>query len=259
MIKKYVTILAALLFSSVTAFSQSFPVSGGYQSAVIKEKGKWECGVIQPFRIGLSNRLEINASAFLFPLLPNAALKVAWEAPENMLFASEHSVSIPSVFLNTFSRKGIGGLLSPEFEFPFMASTQHSLLISRILKDSAIFSLKAGFAWTYKAGDVDPLATIDLPLFYPRMAHYYDGVTIKAGASYLYPLSPRWIMEESIQFFMVTRNQDNFFFENTGHISWRIKRSFRLKAGYNLSYGTYPFGKHWQLWPSIDILFGSRK
>lgn len=259
MIHKRFTILAAFALIISGTQAQNNIISGGHLTANTMNKGKWECGVFQPLRIGISERMEFNSSAFLFPLLPNAGLKVSWKAIENTSFATEHSLSIPSVFLNTFSRKGIGGLLSPEFDFPFMASTQHSLLISRVMSDSAIVNLRAGFAWTYRTGDVDPLATIDLPLFYPRMANYYDAVSLRAGISSLYPIAKRWMLEEGFQVFILTRNQHNFFFENSGSVSWRIKRSFRLKAGYNLSYGSYPFGNHWQLWPSIDILFGSRK
>ncbi|MBK7029302.1 MAG: hypothetical protein IPH45_08845 [Bacteroidales bacterium] len=240
-------------------FAQTVTSAMGNHTAFIMPKGKWESGIIQPLRIGMSPRLEITSSAFLFPLLPNAGVKIAWPSGGNYKFASEHNLSIPSVFLNLVSMKGTGGILSPEFDFPFILATHHGLIISRQLRDSSLLTYRLGASIALRTGDVDPLSTIDLPLFYPRMAHYYKGISLRGDVTYKAQLCRRWFYEEGVHFFLLSRKEQNFFAENSGFLVWNIRRSLRIKGGYNLSYGNYPFGKHWQLWPSLDIVFGSRK
>jgi hypothetical protein len=245
-------------FACQDSYAQGLTDRWSYNTAYTIQARKWECGVLQPFRYGINDGLEVSSYAFLLPLMPNAGLKKNWGEHEGFLFASEHSLSIPSVFLKTISRKGIGGLISPEFDYPFMLGLNNTLFASRQLPCSALLSLRLGLAFTIRTDDVDPLSTIDLPLFYPRMAPYYKGVSIRPGASVKNNFCKRWSYEEGIQFFIATRKDNFFYVENTGSLMWKVGKSLRIKGGYNLSYGQYPFGNHWQIWPTLDLVFGSR-
>lgn len=251
-------ILVGSMLLPILSKAQQITKRWSHQTAYLEPAGKWECGILQPFRYGINSRLEVNSYAFLLPLMPNAGVKLSYGVKSGYALASEHSLSVPSAFLNLVSRKGTGGILSPQFDFPFMLGLSNSFYASKTVLDSCLLSWKLGFAFTMKSGDVDPLATIDLPLFYPRMATYYKGVSIRAGADMRKSICKRFDVQEGFQFFLITRPDNNFFFENTGGLLWTAGKSLRIKAGYNLSYGNYPFGKHWQLWPSLDLIFGSR-
>jgi hypothetical protein len=62
-----------------------------------------------------------------------------------------------------------------------------------------------------------------------------------------------------VQAFIVTRPENNFFFENTGTLMWGFGKSLRIKGGYILAYGKYPYiTPKWQMWPTVDVVFGSR-
>lgn len=224
----------------------------------IQSKGTWTSGLIQPFRIGITPTKELFTSALLLPLLPNAGVKISLGNRKEYYFASEHAVSIPSVFLNTVSRKGTGGILSPEFDFPFILAMNHTAYVSKTLNTNSLLSARLGIAFALKTGSVDPLSTIDMPVFYPRMAHYYSGISIRPGVNLLGRLSASWTIEEDIRLFLITREFNNFFIENHGVLHWKSKSSFGIRFGYLMSYGNYPFGDKFQVWPQLDFRFGNR-
>jgi hypothetical protein len=257
------SILYILLFplgSSLIAQDLSFPVrdTWSFNSAFLMPAHKWECGIYQPFRYGLSNKLEIHANAIILPLIPNAGIKVALGSRDGFVFASDHFISSQTIFLNVVSREGIGGLISPEFDFPFIIAISNSFIVSKPIGTESLLSGSAGFVFAFRGDKPNPQSTIDLPVIYPRMTHSYEGITFKAGISYKGAFTRKLFYEEALQSFFVTRSKNNFFAENSGSLMWAAGRAIRIKAGYILSYGKYPFGGHWQLWPTIDIVFGSR-
>ncbi|MGB8492596.1 MAG: hypothetical protein WCE64_16200 [Bacteroidales bacterium] len=229
-----------------------------YGTAVLLRAGQWETGIFQQFRFGLNDNLEIHSSLLLLPLIPNAGIKVSLGTMKGFTFASDHVLSYPTVFLNLVSRKGIGGLIPPEFDFPFVLSFGNSILVSRAAGKKTLVTAYAGIYFSIRTGKPDPQSTFDLPLVYPRMSHYYSGPAFRYGLSCRGAIVKRFCFDQGIQFFSITGNRNNFFAENTGSVLWSSNR-LGIKAGYILSYGKYPFGTHWQMWPSIDLIFGSKK
>jgi hypothetical protein len=230
-----------------------------YNTAYLMPSGKWESGLFQPFRYGINPKMEVFTNVLMLPFIPSAGLKYVHEPWNNLLIASEHSLSVPTPFLNFVSRKGIGGLISPEYTFPFILSVSNSILGTREITPSLLLTAKAGFIFALRTGKPDPQSTIDLPVFYPRMAHYYEGATVRVGASAKGSLSPKWFYVEGVQAFIITRPENNFFFENTGTIMWAVGKSLRIRGGYILAYGEYPYvNPKWQLWPTLDFVFGGK-
>jgi hypothetical protein len=252
-------ILLFLSGTSIIAQNLSLPVRDRWNcnTAFLMPAGKWESGIFQPLRIGLNNKLEFHSNAIVLPFIPDSGIKIALGSRDGFVFASDHILSSPTIFLKLVSRKGIGGLISPEFDFPLIISFSNSIIVSKPIGSGSLFSGYAGFLFAIRGDKPNPQSTIDLPLVYPRMAHFYEGITIRSGISYKGALSKKLFYEEGLQFFIVTRNKNNLFAENSGNLMWAAGRAIRIKAGYILSYGKYPFGTHWQLWPSIDLVFGS--
>lgn len=258
-----ISIFYLLLFLCETSLSGqeiSIPVRDRWScnTAYLMPEGKWESGIFQPFRYGLNNKLEIHSNALELPVIPNAGIRIGLGSRSGFIFASDHTLSSPTIFLRFVSRKGIGGLISPEFDFPFIITISNSFLVSKPIGSASLLSGYAGFLFAIRRSKPDPQSTIDLPLLYPRMAHYYEGMSVRSGISFKGSLSKKWFYEEGLQIFVITRSRNNFFAENSGNIMWAAGRTIRIKGGYILSYGKYPFGTHWQLWPSIDLVFGSK-
>jgi hypothetical protein len=230
-----------------------------YNTAYLMPAGKWESGLLQPFRYGISSKMEVFTNVLMLPFIPGAGIKYAHDTEHGFILASEHSISVPTPFLNFVSRKGIGGLISPEYTFPFILSVSNSILGTREITPSLLLTAKAGFIFALRTGQPDPQSTIDLPVFYPRMAHYYEGASIRLGTAVKGSLSEKWFYEEGVQIFIITRPENNFFFENTGTIMWAVGKSLRIRGGYILAYGEYPYvNPKWQLWPTLDFVFGSK-
>lgn len=230
----------------------------GSNTAYLMTAGKWETGIFQPFRFGLSEKMEIRSNAIIMPVLPNAGIKISLGTSKDFVFASEHSLSYTTPFLNLVSFKGTGGLISPQYSFSFILSLSNSLVVSKPVGKASLLSVDAGFTFAIRDSKPDYQATIDLPLFYPRMAHYYDGSSVRASISFKGTITNKLFYEDKVRMYLITRNSDNLFVENTGIIMWAAGRSLRLQGGYVLSWGRYPFGNHFQLWPTFDIVFGSR-
>ncbi len=219
----------------------------------------WETGLFQSLRIGLSDKVELRSNALIIPILPNIGVKVSYGEKNDLYLASEHALSYPTMFLKTFQMKGTGGLISSQYDIPMMFSISNNFLLSKPLGEKSLLSADAGFSFVIRSGSIDYRASIDEPFFYQRMAHYYKGVQIRAGGSYKTQLLNNLFAEENIKIYGMTRKSDNIFIENKGVLMLSTKKSFRIRGGYMLSWGAYPFGNHLQMWPVIDIMFGKLK
>jgi len=257
--KIFISLFVLFFIHSLYAQDEPLLKKWSYNTAYVMPKGKWESGIFQPFRYGINDKMELRANAIIFPLMPNAGIKISFGDKNNFQIATEHSLSIPSPFLNVMSRKGIGGLISPEYDFSFILAISNSIIVSRKISPSMIASANAGFVFALRGEKPDPQSSIDLPLFYPRMAPYYEGTSIKFGAAIKGSISEKWFYEENVQAFVITRPENNFFFENSGTLMWALGKSLRIRGGYILAYGKYPYiTPKWQLWPTLDLVFGSK-
>ena len=251
----YIALFIAL--TTIHAQQSDLQKKWSYNTAYVMPSGKWESGIFQPLRYGINQRIELRVHVLTLPLIPGVGAKIALGKRGDILFASEHILSTPTPFLNIISRKGIGGLISPQYDFPFILSFSNSLIATKPISNTLLLSANAGFVFALRGSNPDIQSTIDMPLFYPRMSHYYKGSTVKTGAALKGVISKKWFFEESLQIFAITRNENNFYVENNGAIMWAVGKSLRIKGGYVLTYGNYPFGKLWQLWPTLDLVFGS--
>jgi hypothetical protein len=251
-------LIAVLIIQTLTA--QNIPLINrwSYKTAFLMRKGKWESGLVQPFRYGISRRVEINANILQMPFVPNIGVKIFLADKNGFQMASEHGLQYNTPLFNLLSRKGTGGILSPQFTFPNMFSFSSTFLVSKQVFDTAFVTARAGVFLGMRDGYLSPLATVDFPLIYARTSHLFHTCTIRLGADLKGKIVRNWAYDFDVQFFVIATKQYNFFMENTGTIMCKISKHSALKAGYKLCYGSYPFGRQWHLLPTIDIVFGSK-
>lgn len=247
-----------LAFTGLFAQESNWAAGWSNSTAFNKTKGQWESGLMQPFRIGVTDKIEIT-SHLTMPILPEVGVKIIYGTKKGITFSGEHLVSYPSLFLDVVSREDIGGLISPEYEFGTIIALKNTFIASKPVWNDAMLTARAGLAFSFKSEKPDPQSTIDLPVFYPRMAHYYEGASIRPEVGIIKPIGKKLAVEEVARLFIITREENNFFAENSGTLMWAFSRTFTLKAGYILTYGSYPYGNQWQLWPTIDLVFGSKR
>lgn len=219
-----------------------------------------ELGLFQLSGYGLTDNLEIMAHPAMVWFYPQIKVKKAWKAFSGWQFATEHEISYPTGFYTLVSRKGVGGLVSPEFDMPQMFSIYNAALLSCRPFNRAILTARAGIVFAIRSGPIDPRSTLDFPVIYPRMAPAYHSPEFDLGVDFRGRFSRIFGWIGSGETFILTTAHQNFFFEHKGALVYYSRQShFMLQAGYKLCYGDYPFGKEWHLLPLVDLGFGIGK
>jgi len=81
------------------------------------------------------------------------------------------------------------------------------------------------------------------------MAAYLHGYQLNLGLDLLVALPGRWSASGDGELLMIPSAEESFALELGGRIIWSRSERFRIVIGYLLTYGEYPYGRHWQLMP----------
>jgi hypothetical protein len=253
--KRRLFILPVLLFSFGALFGQTSPnaVNLSTASARILPQGRWQVGVFQPLRYGLSPTVELSAHPLWFFIIPNLSAKWAHGCScSDLKVATRHSIVYPSPLLRTMAKKGTGGIISPEFTIPSVLIFNNELLVSRDFSAvTATFSLGVGLA--VRSGNLDERTTIDLPIVYPRLNVLYHGYRLYSGVDAQGHLYKKLSWQADVNFFYCPPANGAFAFEQKSLLLLNKSDHFQVCGGYLLTYGEYPFGTQWHLLPLFDL------
>jgi hypothetical protein len=260
--------LAAILPPVARAQKQSsegfHPADGGMAwrhwtsgTAYTLPAGRWEVGLFQALRHSWSESLELSTHPLAFILIPNLSVKWSHGSRNGFQIATRHSLTYPTPLLRILSRKGIGGLISPEFNIPQLVSLYNEVLVSRPFTRSLLATANAGICFAIKSGGLDERTTIDLPVVFPRLNVFYAGYGFHGGTELRADVFRRWRIQTGTGIFYYPAADERFAFEQKGLLLWNKSRTFQLCVGYQLTYGEYPFGTQWHLFvPVFDLAWG---
>ena len=220
--------------------------------------GRWEKGLFQPLRYGQTERLEWATHPVLNLVVPNLRIKVAHREFKGWSLATRYGFHYPTPLLRLVRRKGIGGFISPESDIPdipHILAARSELLVTRVLSPSLRLTGKGGISVALKSGVLDKRTTIDIPLVFPRMAAYLHGYQLNLGLDILMDLPGRWSILGDTELLLIPGAEESFAFELGSWLVWSRSERFRVVIGYLLTYGEYPYGRHWQLMP-YPLAFG---
>jgi hypothetical protein len=182
---------------------------------------------------------------------------VGWGEYSGFRLTTEHGIFYPTQAMRLVTRKGAGGLISPEFTIPQMFSLHNGFLVSCKPFKNAILSSHAGIAFSIKFGPLDKLSTIDLPIIYPRLAVFYHNPEFDVGMDFRGKIIPVFGWLFNVENFLLCHTKQNWFLENKGALVYTSKKeTFRAEIGYKLCYGRYPAGPQWHLLPALDLVLG---
>jgi hypothetical protein len=193
----------------------------------------------------------------MFFLMPQVSIKVGWGEYSGFRLSTEHRIFYPTQAMRLVTRKGAGGLISPEFTIPQMLSLYNGFLVSFRPFKNAVLSSHAGIDFSTKFGSLDAFSTIDLPVIYPRLAVFYNNYEYDAGMDFRGKIISvlGWLF--NVENFILCNTKQNWFLENKGALVYTSKKeTFRLELGYKLCYGRYPYGPQWHLLPALDMVLG---
>ncbi len=215
-------------------------------------KGEKEIGVLAPFRLAITDSVEVSAHPLLFLLAPNIKMRLKNQSFRGFDWASEHGLFCPTILLRLLARKGTGGFISPEFAIPPMIAVYNGFVFSKKIGEQQRVSLSAGVSYALRAGSLNKRVSIDLPFIYPRLAVFFSNYQIRAALEYNGVFSQRWSMAFSVDGF----SAEDFALENKAYIAWSSKGKTHVRAGYYLSYARYPFGVQAHLIvPVLDVVW----
>jgi len=229
-------------------------ISWAHESAFITLPGSIEKGLFGPLYYGLSDCYELSSHIFANPLIPNLNLKWSHRIPGKFSLASVHSFFYPTPLLRLLARKGIGGIISPEFKIPSLLGLYNGIIISKSMPANQIVSWKLGINIGLKSAQLDDRTTIDLPLVYPRLMPFYHGYGIRIGGDYRKNYNQRISLLIDYDVFMFPGASEGFAVENKSLFFWYSSERTQFSIGYKLIYGKYPFGSQWHLlFPIFNI------
>lgn len=225
-------------------------------TAFLLPQGQWEVGVFHPLRYGFSGTLEFEVHPLLFFVMPNAGVKWRHHSILNTTISTRHTLLYPTPLLRLMSRKGSGGIISPEFTIPHMFELYNELLTSKSVFHIHTLTLKAGISLAVKSNLLDERTSIDLPLVYNRLAVFYHGYGFRFGVDFEGPIGKDFKYVIDADYFYIPKVNFNNAFETKTLFYWQLSDRSQICLGAKLVYGEYPFGNQWHLLlPLIDFQY----
>ena len=232
------------------------------ETANVMEPGRREVGFFTPLRLGLKNGSEISINKFL--LLPSVSYKTEMSQFLGWKRAYRLQIAYPTAAMR-WLQSPIGmklgepdmfALISPEFTIPQMLSVYGEMIGTSGTSEAGQLTLIAGVGIGINGKELPDRYTVDLPILYPRLSVYYNGILIKIGGEYLKQLKGRWSYIMDYDMFLMPGGEGRFSFEHKSLLAWTKNERFRFFFGYKLVAGEYPFGPQAHLFPALDLQFG---
>ncbi len=276
-ISKVFSLYIGLFYILQVGIGQNMPI---LQSTALTIPSKTiEKGFFQPLRYGINDRTELSTFLFGNMVNPNISIKRIWKINDQFVFSSFHALSYPTPLLRAISRRGPGGLMPANTEVPTFLNFKSRLFLSFKKSDVLAYTGSIGITYTPKFGN-HTLTTIDYPILYPRTSVYHNRLLYRFDLNFLfipqnkniYPSTyicrPRWegfYFQPSLTLFMLPNPTNTvLIWEHKMLVTKkriRFSRTNRnrysaIQFGYLMTYGKYPFGRDFSIFPLIDVLWG---
>ena len=225
----------------------------------IQSNFKNEIGVFKNYKYIHSEQLEISSYPIYFFVIPNVNVRYRhnnkfsdylYENIHSNLY-SNHSFFVPTALLNAVKKEGMMGIVSPELDdFPFMIAIKNEIEIFKE-KENYNFNFKIGMTYGYSAKDLDKRSEIDLPIIYPRMKvfHTNSNYNFNGYVGFNYRVNEKFTLFSNLSVIFYPNENHNFHMENKSFVIWNYSKKVKIKTGYKLVYGEYPFGNKVHLLP----------
>lgn len=234
----------------------------GHETATVIDKGRKEIGLFTPFKMGLQNGTELAVNKFI--LMPTVSIKQMLPSFNKWTIAQRFQLGYPSIgmkWLQSPLGKELGGpdmfaLISPEFNIPQMISLYGELIATSGSAQKGRLTLNGGGGVALNGKNLSDDATIDLPIAYPRLSIYFNGLLLKLGGEYFREINEKLFYIIDYDMFLMPNGRGRYAFEHKGFLIWSKSKKFRMLFGYKLIAGEYPFGVQAHLLPVLDFQFG---
>ena len=222
------------------------------------ENGVRQMGVFQPRIYGMKNNLEVSTHPILFLIKPNVQLKKFHGELKSIGLASRYSFDYPTQLLKLIQREGKYGILSKD---PDIGNIPHLILFKGewlVTKKLTSLLLTGKLGMSICPGcELDKRHLVDLPLAYPRMAIYHYGISANSGVDLDYNHTEKISIKTDFDFLFLP--EEDIFLEHKLLFNYQFSTKYTLSTGYKLTYGNYPYGEQWDIFPLIDLSWKWKK
>jgi len=251
------TFLVSLFFSNPSQLFSQLEIWTVGTAKTIHE-GHLEISLFRPARYGITRTLEVSAQPFIFPVFPNAQIKKNWY-DKKFAIATVHGINYPTLFLNIVRKKDNADYIPVDSVVPQLIVFKNEVIFSKMLKEATsceapnyFLSIKAGIQFASKFKE-STLPLIEKPIIYQRTSVYYDQILWYVGADLDAHLNEFINYSVDLDFLSVGIGIDDWAVEHKGMLMMKFTNSLMALVGYKISYGTYPDGSEFGIYPMADI------
>ena len=244
MVRKFV-VLIALAAGFTAVFAQKTLWTTG--NARTLAAGQQEFGIIQPFQIGITDKLELSVSPFAgLTLIPNISFKYRYNTGPWM-FATQHTYMMPSMLLHSMQDSLFTNLIrrdtltfSDTIRIPYVFTFRNQVMVTRKIGAETLITGKAGLEFSLKT-KADSLPALTYPQFYlqsttlNKKVVWYTGVRVDGN------LHDDFNYMAELDFVSSGFDAEYWAVEHKGYFIWNKSIKFAALIGYKMSYGTYPY------------------
>lgn len=222
-------------------------------SAQTVPKGRFELGLFQPLRYGLTERVELSTVPLLVALMPQVEAKVRWLSQGHYSIATRQGVSYPSPLLHVLAREGSFGLLPKTSKIPTAFIFDIDGLFTRKLCEEHLLTALLG-ASAAPRGSTARMPLLDFPFLYARFAVLKTAAVYRLGLSYSGALHARIRASADVKYFILPVIHGGFSVEQGASLRFLLAKHVALEAGARLEYARYPSGLQFHYLPFLDVL-----
>jgi hypothetical protein len=243
-VRKWVIVLIFLSgFSGVIAQKTLWTTGNARTLAA----GQQEFGIIQPFQIGITDKLELSVSPLAgLSLIPNVSLKYRYNDGPWMI-ATQHTYMMPSMLLHSMQDSLFTKLIrrdtltfSDTLRIPYVFTFRNQVLVTRKIGMETLVTGKLGFEFSLKTRG-DSLPALTYPQFYLQSTTLNKKLLLYAGLRIDGNLYKDFNYMAEVDFLSSGFGADHWAVEHKGYFIWNKSIKFAALIGYKMSYGTYPY------------------
>jgi hypothetical protein len=227
-------------------------------------KGEYRYSLFSKAEYGLTDNITLSAHPLWIFIAPSIDIRWRWISSDSYSLSWIHGISCPTPAMNLFALEGTGGLISPEFDIPFMLALRNGVISTWKTKQGHTITSEFAVEFALLNDKLQPGSSIDIPVISPRNAVYYKNIGVDVALAAEGKIIGKFDYYSKAQAFVFPAKNDKytneygetsrFFGEFSGLIFWNLSKKSKLGLGGRLCYGDYPFGTQWHLLPMIDFV-----
>jgi len=205
-----------------------------------------EFGIIQPFQIGLTDKLEMSVSPLAgLSLVPNISLKYRYNSGPWMV-ASQHTFMMQTMLLPTMKQGLLRRPIQPDtmafsdtLRIPYVFTFRNQVLVTRRIGDETLITGKTGVVFSLKTRG-DSLPPLTYPQFYLTSTTLDNKLVWFTGLRIDGNFFKDYNYMAEVDFVSSGFDIEHWAIEHKGYFIWNKSIKFAALIGYKMSYGTYP-------------------